>query len=428
MLTKLSVCDQVNLLVCDQKSGKLSDFGLAVILEDATFNELRSYVKGNYRWLSPEALDGVWGIEADVWSWAWLVWEVCASMSQSPKITDWTIAKLFTGKVPFYEVRAESRMISQFALGKLSPRVDEMQVPYESLRAIMTRCWNVDATTRISVRECEAEIQRLVRRKIWRRYTNPENSRAQIDSLSETSDLCSAPNQPLLTSIASTSGCHPFGTDNVIPGGSPIPPRNGGAPSGNMPSIGVSPQNRVEEGRIDTRCNLRLGTTRTGLSPKYISDLDHPSDLQIAEVLTPHRESGFGARDGGPSIPPNHGHGSPVRGHLPNPMESHSIATRGAHDESQPPGPPDTAENTPEIASSNHDRVARLIGRFCCCRTPRRREPRQNDPKQALAGEEPTLQLRPDDNDENLQTGGHEGDVALFTCSKALPTDYICEV
>lgn len=67
---------QANLLISDQHTGKLCDFGLAFLLEDPVFRAFRSELTGTVRWCSPEALHQEAGLEADVWAWGWTVFEV----------------------------------------------------------------------------------------------------------------------------------------------------------------------------------------------------------------------------------------------------------------------------------------------------------------------------------------------------------------
>ncbi|KIO23712.1 hypothetical protein M407DRAFT_77776 [Tulasnella calospora MUT 4182] len=68
-----------NVLIKYDGRAAICDFGLAQVL-DEEFERLASQTihRGTIRWTSPERLDdnGPLTPSSDVWSWAWLIWEV----------------------------------------------------------------------------------------------------------------------------------------------------------------------------------------------------------------------------------------------------------------------------------------------------------------------------------------------------------------
>lgn len=70
-MTSVSQVPEIHAVLCD--------LGLAWLMDDPDFQLLRtsSTFQGTTRWSSPESLCGSpRNIEGDVWSWAWLTWEV----------------------------------------------------------------------------------------------------------------------------------------------------------------------------------------------------------------------------------------------------------------------------------------------------------------------------------------------------------------
>lgn len=68
-----------NVLVTAKYKARLCDFGLALLHGDNGFQALETSTghKSSIRWSSPELLDkGLRSPAADVYAWAWLVWEV----------------------------------------------------------------------------------------------------------------------------------------------------------------------------------------------------------------------------------------------------------------------------------------------------------------------------------------------------------------
>lgn len=121
--------------------------------------------KGSIRWCSPEILDGgVRGPSSDVYAWAWLVWEVCISITLR-RVRDSYIHRLqiMTGELPYKESSVDYVIMRRIFESPL-PQVDGESRLSDCLQAweLITRCWNVDPQRRPTAGMCKTTISYLV--------------------------------------------------------------------------------------------------------------------------------------------------------------------------------------------------------------------------------------------------------------------------
>ncbi|KIO27640.1 hypothetical protein M407DRAFT_232421, partial [Tulasnella calospora MUT 4182] len=137
-----------NVLVTAEYKARLCDFGLARLHEDSGFGRLETStgMKGSIRWCSPEILNGApREPTSDVYSWAWLVWEI------------------MTGKLPYEEATVDFVIMRQIFDSPL-PQVDGQSRLRDCLQVweLMTRCWNFDPLQRPMARMCKTTVTYLV--------------------------------------------------------------------------------------------------------------------------------------------------------------------------------------------------------------------------------------------------------------------------
>ena len=71
-----------NVLVTEDRTCKVADFGFARDLMDNHVYERKSEGRLPIRWMAPESLyDNVFSVKSDVWSYGVLMWEVCTTSS-----------------------------------------------------------------------------------------------------------------------------------------------------------------------------------------------------------------------------------------------------------------------------------------------------------------------------------------------------------
>ncbi|KIO23545.1 hypothetical protein M407DRAFT_26997 [Tulasnella calospora MUT 4182] len=138
-----------NVLVSADFKARLCDFGLARVHEDSGFGRLETSTgfKGSIRWCSPEIINGGPRTPtSDVYSWAWLVWEI------------------MTGKLPYDGTSVDYVIIRQIFESPL-PQVDGQARLSECLQLweLMTRCWNADSVQRPTAAMCKTTVTYLPR-------------------------------------------------------------------------------------------------------------------------------------------------------------------------------------------------------------------------------------------------------------------------
>ncbi|KAG8902598.1 hypothetical protein FRC00_013759 [Tulasnella sp. 408] len=137
-----------NLLIKNDGRATICDFGLAQAL-DEDFAEItgQTTYRGNIRWASPERLNsnGALAPPNDVWSWAWLIWE------------------LMTGKAPFHLIKNSSSLIYHIVTSKLPACEEEAgirEVP--ALARLMRMCWQQEPESRLKINECINFLNRII--------------------------------------------------------------------------------------------------------------------------------------------------------------------------------------------------------------------------------------------------------------------------
>lgn len=147
----------------------LCDFGLANLLDDEAFRELatESGFKGTIRWSSPESLmDDCRTTKSDVWSFGWLVWEVCQPVFiQYAHRRGVTPFQILTEKIPFSDVKMEGAVVYKIVQGILPDISTNASVPpIPELHRLVKRCWETDADQRIVISDCLPTLRDIVSR------------------------------------------------------------------------------------------------------------------------------------------------------------------------------------------------------------------------------------------------------------------------
>ena len=68
------------MLISNDGEAFLTDFGLAVIVEDLTKLPISSALteSGNPRWMAPELITGLVSVKSDIWALGMVILEVCS--------------------------------------------------------------------------------------------------------------------------------------------------------------------------------------------------------------------------------------------------------------------------------------------------------------------------------------------------------------
>lgn len=123
-----------NILIIDQFTAKISDFGLCCTFDDTTLNyQASAYKKLPMKWLSIEALlQRSFSEKSDVWAFGVLMYEV------------------FThGEAP-YVMLENDEVLGYLKEGKRLPSPED--APLE-IYEIMTKCWDVNIDNRPNFKE-----------------------------------------------------------------------------------------------------------------------------------------------------------------------------------------------------------------------------------------------------------------------------------
>ena len=116
-----------NVLVGENVTCKLNDFGLAVKLDDSEQTVSTQGFRVPIKWCAPETfVKQHQSLKSDVWSYGMLIWEV------------------ITGKEPFSDSTNDTA-IERIKAGLLMPRSEHCP---ETFYDIMLRCWKQDPVTR----------------------------------------------------------------------------------------------------------------------------------------------------------------------------------------------------------------------------------------------------------------------------------------
>ncbi len=137
-----------NVLVGENVTCKLSDFGSAVKLDDYEQTVSTQGFRAPIKWCAPETfIEQYQSLKSDVWSYGMLIWEV------------------ITGKEPFSDSTNDSA-IQRIKTGLLMPRPENCP---ETFYDIMLGCWKQEPLTRLAF---EAVADLLDHVKDSHKYTN----------------------------------------------------------------------------------------------------------------------------------------------------------------------------------------------------------------------------------------------------------------
>ncbi|KXN87457.1 Protein sevenless [Leucoagaricus sp. SymC.cos] len=117
-----------NIMVTDDRHARLADFGVAKMLYVSGYTT--TSIGGSCRWMSPEILEGSdpsATVASDIWAFAM------------------TILQLYTGKVPFGNLKNDATVIISLTRGYLPQQPPEIE---DSLWALLKRCWVTEAFKR----------------------------------------------------------------------------------------------------------------------------------------------------------------------------------------------------------------------------------------------------------------------------------------
>ncbi|XP_022108626.1 tyrosine kinase receptor Cad96Ca-like [Acanthaster planci] len=131
-----------NVLVADDMTCKVSDFGLARDVMNIRVYERESESALPMRWMAIESiLDDVYTTESDVWSFGVLLWEI-ATLGARP-----------------YPAMSAKVLISELQNGFRMPKPQHCQ---DELYEMMLRCWNEDPASRPSFKMISDDLDRLI--------------------------------------------------------------------------------------------------------------------------------------------------------------------------------------------------------------------------------------------------------------------------
>ncbi|KIO32110.1 hypothetical protein M407DRAFT_18924 [Tulasnella calospora MUT 4182] len=132
------------------------------------------------RWAAPEVLDGRPGLPGDIWSFAWVCWEI------------------MTNRLPYPEINRKEPLIAYIAMKKPLPSIREQEQisPILQLCSLIVDCWNFDPTKRPDTARCNARLE-------WMPSAVPSADRAEVRSpllllkIGDTHRLHSRPDEAL---------------------------------------------------------------------------------------------------------------------------------------------------------------------------------------------------------------------------------------
>ncbi|KAG9009033.1 hypothetical protein FRB90_008631 [Tulasnella sp. 427] len=158
-----------NVLIKDNGRAAISDFGLAQVL-DEEFERLASQTihRGTVRWTSPERLDndGPLSPSSDVWSWAWLTWEI------------------MTEHIPFHHVTNSASVIFHIITLKLPACEEEPNiVGVPTLPKLLQQCWQKEPGSRLHMKECVERLEDILEEFGVAEPVKPSESLRQVDDI-----------------------------------------------------------------------------------------------------------------------------------------------------------------------------------------------------------------------------------------------------
>jgi fibroblast growth factor receptor 1 len=134
-----------NVLVADNLTCKVSDFGLARDVMDVRVYERGNKEKLPIRWMASESLyENVYTTRSDVWSYGILLWEIVT-----------------LGSRPYPEMTCETLLI-ELRRGYRMPKPQHCQ---QELYEIMLKTWNKDPKKRPTFETLSKDLQTLIAAK-----------------------------------------------------------------------------------------------------------------------------------------------------------------------------------------------------------------------------------------------------------------------
>lgn len=141
----------LNLLVNGDYSVKVCDFGLSRVIQSSQDESTLGKLRGTYAYSAPEVYKGdKYSSKADVFSLGIILWE--------------GIARMFTGEYqrPYkeYNYRIDFQIIIQSAKHGVRPKLG-LDITPDSLRTLITRCWNASPAERPETADVLAMLQEI---------------------------------------------------------------------------------------------------------------------------------------------------------------------------------------------------------------------------------------------------------------------------
>ena len=143
---------QPNILVDATGQARITDFGLATITQNLDSIRCASGDQGyTARWTAPEILneEGTYSEEADVFSFAMVMVEVCYRSPPVCRIIAYPSTQVFTGAVPFGNCLPAAAMLAIMSGGR-PPRPVHPALT-DGLWTMMQLCWGQDPHSRPEV-------------------------------------------------------------------------------------------------------------------------------------------------------------------------------------------------------------------------------------------------------------------------------------
>lgn len=131
-----------NVLIGDDGTAMLSDFGLSKVLE-SQFTQSNGPVS-SCRWMAPEIQEGEFTVAVDIWSWAM------------------TSLELLSGKYPFCKIKLPGRVLIVVSKGQLPERA-EYEPPHidDRIWALFRQCWKLDPAERPDIHYVVGQMEQI---------------------------------------------------------------------------------------------------------------------------------------------------------------------------------------------------------------------------------------------------------------------------
>ena len=157
-----------NILISDDGSALLSDFGLAgFVTEFVGAEHSTTTMAGSLCWQASELLlnedddNPPKTLASDIWAFACTVFEVC-TFAPDDSVTHKTM-QLLDGRLPYHWYKYDSAVIRAICKGQKPVReTDERSRLSTSLSDSLAACWSLEASERPSIEEVVDKLEKIV--------------------------------------------------------------------------------------------------------------------------------------------------------------------------------------------------------------------------------------------------------------------------